>query len=246
MQAAIDFEVFRQWFYFFQYQFFVRSEHGKKRHYPESRIATFLKELETDSTLANYRYRIPVADKPKRPRGRPLSETHGSIPQLPSGKPILYRAKRESIRTRFMLFDMPTDSRKDDIPLMLKCLVVHDMQNVGQTPYAITKKMIQEKMTFDSAATIRGCYHWYDELAERCLGKFERREPLSFADKPLNKTTPVQPKENLLKGDRDGQHEPTRSRVSDIHRYSRLAKVFIQLAATGQFKNYPQKIRIKN
>lgn len=245
MQATIDFETYRQWFYFFQYQFFVRSEQGKKREYPKSRIATFLKELATDSTLASYRYRIPKPDKPKKPRGRPQLKEMGKDPMpFTGGQPVFYRAKRESIRTKFMLFEMPTNSRKDDIPLLIKCLIVCDLQNAGMSPYAITKKLINEKTTFDAASTIRGCYHWYDELFDRCLGKFECREPLPFADNALIATDSVKLDDNLLRGDREKQHIPVKSRVSDVHRYSRLANILIQLAVAGQFKNYPSKIRI--
>lgn len=248
MRTALDFEIYRAWFYFFQYQFFIRSGEGQRRQYPVSRIASFLRELSTGPAAdVHRRYEIPTAAKNKRPRGK--RQPHEPLP-FTCGKVVLYPAKRQSIRLRYMVFNRPKHSRSDDITMLYKCLLVYDLHLAGLSDYAIAKRMIADAVTYRSLSSYRNLGPWYDELYSQCLGKFELREihntdstPLSVYDYQRVISTNLLPEQQDDSQGRIEQHNPYRSRTCDIRRYRAIAEKLLTITAQGNFKNYPSVIR---
>lgn len=250
MRTALDFQIYRHWYYFFQYQFFVRSAEGQGRRYPESRIAAFLRTLATEAVETHRRYEIPAAGKKRRPRGK--RQPHEPLP-FTGGEIVLYPAKLKSIRTRYMIFDRPKGSRADDITLLYKCLLVHDLHKAGLSDYAITKRLISDAVTYCDLSHMRDAGPWYDAVYTRCLGSFERREIADTAGKesiPLSVyghqramgTNPLPVQQDDAQGLIE-QHDPYRSRASDIRRYRATAEKLLALTAQGNFKTYPSVLR---
>lgn len=259
MRTPVHFNEYRKWYYFFQYQFFVRSEQGSKRLAPESRIAQFLRNLTYDFNEEHYRWEIPtrayslLQKKPAKQKNR--EKFKYPVPSSVGNIPIIFVAKNPSIRHRYMLFDFPKGHRADHIPLLYKALIAFDMLQNGKTAYEITKYLINNSETLPSIAANRANPIWYDQLFDNNLGKFERLKTADYiidedfdnapieryAGKQYMSTTP-QVTESSLRGDRDGQHDPVRSRSRDIHRYKVIAEKLIHLAQTGQFKTFPSEI----
>ena len=243
MRTSIDFNEYRAWYYFFQYQFFVRSEQGAKRNVPESRIAQFLQNLANDPHRAHYLWEVPPISQSMKPKRKP----RGSDPVAPGmGRVVLYKAKKRSIRQRYMLFNFPKRHRSDHIPILYKSLIVFDMIHSGTTEYAATKQMITQFETIPSISRLRSQSKWYDILFENNVGKFELSEitdgrAIEKYPSRFFGTDPVKIP-SALKGDREAQHEPVRSRVRDIHRYKKIADVLIRLTETGQFQTFPSQI----
>ena len=242
MRTPIDYNEYRAWYYFFQYNFFVRSEQGLKRNAPESRVAQFLRQLVYDAQFEHYRWEIPQI-RQLRIKKR-LADSDPVAPSM--GHPVLYKAKGKSIRQRFMLFDFPKGHRADHIPLMYKALVVFDMLQDGLTEYSITKLLITKAETLPSISRVRTHTKWYDLLFDNSLGTFECSEITDgsaikkYAMRVMN--TSAQESATNLQGEREMMHEPIRSRIRDVHRYKRIAEVLITLAQAGRFKSFPEEI----
>lgn len=231
----MDFSTFQAWFCFLQYQFFIRAK--PDRNAQNSRIAKFLRQLVYDPLSAHIRYRVEPDELSalKRPKGRPPKSGIRKSEPLPLtfGKPILFRAKQNSIRNRFLLFNVPTGYRKDDIAIMLKCLFVHDMAENGLTPYSIAKLLIQDNISYSQAGSYRNCYNWYDDLTVRILGTQENREDLY-----CNGYTCLSANDEYL-------HESIRSRLPEVKHYIDLSSQLVKLSAKTRFKKYLQTIRKK-
>jgi hypothetical protein len=260
VRTSINFSEYRQWYYFFQYQFFIRSEQGKRRSAPESRIAQFLRNLHYDFMEEHYRWEIPSTIVPQ-PSNRKLTGADPA-PLAAGNRTILYKSKKPSIRHRYMLFTFPAHHRADHISLLYKTLLVYDMLQRSMTEYAITKQLIDQAETLPSIARLRASITWYDQLFDNSIGTFERSETTvnpndptcnidvqfieRYADKPFLKTTSRHLEKNAacLRGEREGQHEPVRSRVSDIHRYKRIAVKLIELAQSSHFNSFPSEIAL--
>lgn len=246
MRTTIDFHEYRTWFYFFQYQFFVRSEQGLKRMVPESRIALFLRQLAYDPLYEHYRWETPTSNHPKKmPRKKPKD----ADPVAPARNgTVLYRAKKSSIRQMFMLFDFPKGHRADQIKTLYKSLLVHDLLQNGDTAYSIAKMLIFNSETLPSISRLRSSTKWYDILYDYSLGPFEQSEVSEgpAIEKYSDRFLATDPQnilyDNKLNGEREFQFNAARSRAKDIERYDRIAHKLIQLAQLGQFNTFPAEI----
>lgn len=262
----IPFEEYRRIFYFFQYQFYLRSERASKKGMsgllPNGAIGQFLFKLAEYPDEMHFRWE-PIDKKP-RPFGRSHNASsmslceHNRIKKLSKNPPdhfpikpgqgqaTFYKARIQSVRCKFMLFEFPEKFRKDQILSLYKSLIVFDRL----TQYEFTR--------WDTAKAVVG--KKLSELTKyRATTCWERLTGHTFESNPFMKeidewngtleylfstsafTTTAEhlgaKKENSGKG--NDPFEYLRNLHGEIHRYYQRALELTKLASIGKFKQYP-------
>lgn len=262
----IPFEEYRNIFYFFQYQFYLRSERASKKGMsgllPNGAIGQFLFKLAEYPDEMHFRWE-PI-DKRPRSFGRSHNASsmslreHNRIKKLSKNPPdhfpikpgqgqaTFYKAKIQSIRCKYMIFEFPKMYRKDQILSLYKSLIVFDRL----TQYGFTR--------WDTAKTVVG-KNISDVTKYRATSSWERLTGLPFESKPFMQeldewngtlkqlfatsafTTTAEylgaKKEKTGKGCDPFDH--LRNLHGEIARYYQRALELTELAQIGNFKQYP-------
>jgi hypothetical protein len=171
----MEFCEYRAWFYFFQYQFYMRCAHVKGRlasGRDAGPIAEFLRQLVYNpvevhdrwETVESYkqsrqpevsrRKRTGVPSPKKRERQAKLRTPEPGAQPYQSCKAVIRFTKKESIRCRFMLFEFPSTVKLDKSVLLsgkrhiyslYKSLVIYDLFQSGKTPWSIASTLLKAK-----------------------------------------------------------------------------------------------------
>lgn len=267
---GLDLNEFRQIFYFFQYQFYLRSERGIRKGMhamlPCGSIGRFLFELAEDHEDAHYRWE-PIDLRPRivgRTRGatglsiraqKKLAKQLSEDPSapLPTRPCVICRAKRKSIRCRFMLFDFPKKYRNDQIVSLYKSLIVHDLvRSYEFSRWEVAKTAINKKVS--SLGKFRSTTYW-ERISGNIFEKLEFLQEEIFSD-PLvsvqlstfedyleSKRFTFIEKTSTKKIEKNVQDSAAFDHLRNLHgeikRYYDRALKLAALAPTGHFKNFP-------
>ncbi|TLM66289.1 MAG: hypothetical protein FDZ69_06520 [Deltaproteobacteria bacterium] len=193
----------------------------------------------------------------RRPRTEPAG--HFPHPSEASRNCVIYRSKKRSLRCRYMLLDWPEGFRIDQVASLYKSIVIHDLVNrCGLSSWEVAKFILNKEMhkCFD----LRGKTPWeivsgrvFEQapiLAVSGLGPespLDPDEPVeSIAQRFLDKLmTSITDGTRLSKRDIVGEdkHDHTRKISREVQRYLQRAEGLAELAATGQFREFPSFLK---
>lgn len=273
----MELQQFRPIFYFFQYQFYLRSERADKKGtfamLPCGNIGQFLFQLAEHPEEMHYRWdpidiRPRPAVKRKKVEGPTLREYKKIKKQLVNppdhfpvksfqGRTIIYKAKKKSIRCRYMLFDFPKGFRKDQIVSLYKSLIVHDLIRIlGYKPWNVARAIIDKNLS--DYVAVRGKTHWEivsGEWFERISQFIPIGENVSEADVKHQRSfeylflrnvfTNIADNSKLASKAHSGEdkHCQVQRIYTEVQRYLQRAELLVEIAATGRFSNFPSELQ---
>ncbi len=162
----------------------------------------------------------------------PKGVSRGSLPAPIKHKPILYRARKKSVRCRFMLFDyLKTDKGKkwSFFNSLYRSLIIIDLNRRGLGDYAIAKAL-NDNLALVDAAEIRLRSYWEKLSLFRMEGEMEYFSKVVSDSLFLRKRTGH--KRDL------GESEVINGARLDVRRYRERGEIFVALTEKGQFSRF--------
>lgn len=184
---------------------------------------------------------------------------HFPHPSEANRKGVIYGARKGSIRCRYMLFEYPKGFRKDQISSLCKSLIVCDLVKAhGCKPWEIAQAIVDKKT--DELLALRAKTYW-EILAGRAFesililqampatvsGSFDEPSE-SIAQRFLSSLmTNIADGSSLFRKNIAGEdkHDHTRKIFQEVKRYLQRAEKLAELAAIGQFREFPSLLKTR-
>lgn len=274
----MDFHGFRQIYYHLQYQFYLRSERANRKgtlgSLPRGAIGLFLFRLTEYPEEEHCRWEVfddrprfvgrkqgsagPTIRQGKAVRKQPANPPdHFPHPSEANRKSVIYGARKDSLRCRYMLFEYPKGFRKDQISSLCKSLIVYDLVNLHECkPWEIAQAIVDKKT--DELLELRAKTYW-EILAGRAFESIPILQAIPVtADGAFNETsesiaqrflstlvTNITDGTNRRRKDTVGEdkHDHTRKIFQEVQRYLHRAESLAKLAAVGQLREFPSLLK---
>lgn len=256
----MNFNEYREIFYFLQYQFYVRGEQHKKElecaanattdfytSLQELPIYNFLLKLVETGDEIHYAWDVKECQsKPqpakiiqvkRPPRGMKKAEAEGKWPVPPRNVPVLISPQDmpsfPEDAYKYMIFEIPQGHRKNQITSMYKSLLVYDAVSNGFEEGSIAEAFRRENIASLIPLRNLSLYELIPDFAVfRC-----HAEKLIL--KKLFSTTLFSATEKKA----ETSHKNIFIDKREMDRYLIRAASLIHLAETGCFKEYPKHLR---